>query len=87
VRWRVGELLKAKKWTRYRLVQESGLAVTVVYRIANNRGPVRVINGRTLSALCAAFDVGPGELLEYTPDSRAGGSRRVPVRHSTKGGG
>ena len=77
VRWRVGELLKAKKWTRYRLVQESGLAVTVVYRIASSRGQIKRVDGRTLDALCTAFGVGPGDLLEYIPDSKGISRRRV----------
>ena len=76
VRWRVGELLKAKRWTRYRLVQESGLATTVVYRIAKSKGQVKRVDGRTLDALCVALGVGPGDLLEYTPDSKASSRRR-----------
>jgi DNA-binding Xre family transcriptional regulator len=65
VKWRVRELLKERNWTRYRLVQESGLPSTTVYRISESEDQVRRVDGLTLDALCAAFNVGPGELLEY----------------------
>lgn len=67
VRWRVADLLEARGWTAYRLVQESGLAPTVVYRIAKPGRPVMRVDGRTLDRLCATLGVGPGELLEYVP--------------------
>ena len=65
VRWRVGDILKARDWTAYRLVQESGVPTTTVYRIAKARGQVKRVDGKTLDALCGALGVGPGELLEY----------------------
>lgn len=68
VRWRVREVLRARGWTPYRLMRVSGLPNMVVYRIANHRGPVKVIKGRTLNALCDALGVGPGDLLEHVPD-------------------
>jgi DNA-binding Xre family transcriptional regulator len=68
VRWRVAELLKERGWTRYRLVQESGLASPVVYRIATPGRTLGRADGQTLDALCRAFDVQPGELLEHVPD-------------------
>ncbi len=67
VRWRVAELLKEREWTVYRLAQVSGLAPTVVYRIAKPKREVRRVDGTTLDVLCATFNVGPGELLEYVP--------------------
>jgi DNA-binding Xre family transcriptional regulator len=70
VRWRVAELLEEREWTIYRLVQESQLAPTVVYRIAKPGREVKRIDGKTLDALCATFKVGPGELLEWIPDKR-----------------
>jgi DNA-binding Xre family transcriptional regulator len=70
VRWRVAELLKERDWTVYRLVQESGLAPTVLYRIAKPKREVKRVDGTTLDVLCATFNVGPGELLEYVPDKR-----------------
>jgi DNA-binding Xre family transcriptional regulator len=67
VRWRVAELLKEREWTIYRLAQESGLAATVVYRIAKPKREVKRVAGTTLDVLCATFGVGAGELLEYVP--------------------
>ncbi len=68
VRWRVAELLEEREWTVYRLVQESQLAPTVVYRIAKPGKEVLRVDGRTLDVLCATLKVGPGDLLEYVPD-------------------
>jgi CheY-like chemotaxis protein/DNA-binding Xre family transcriptional regulator len=67
VRWRVADLLKERQWSTYRLVQESGLAHTLVYRIARAGRQVKRVNGNTLDALCRTFGVGPGELFEYVP--------------------
>jgi CheY-like chemotaxis protein/DNA-binding Xre family transcriptional regulator len=67
LRWRVADLLKERRWSSYRLVQESRLAHTLVYRIAKAGRQVKRVNGNTLDALCRTFGVGPGELFEYVP--------------------
>lgn len=67
VRWRIADLLKERQWSAYRLVQESRLAHSVVYRIAKAGRQVKRVNGSTLDALCRTFGVGPGELFEYVP--------------------
>ena len=69
VRWRIADLLKERQWSTYRLVQESRLAHTLVYRIAKAGRQVKRVNGNTLDALCRTFGVGPGELFEYVPRS------------------
>jgi DNA-binding Xre family transcriptional regulator len=68
VRWRVAELLAERGWTVYRLVQESGLAQPVAYRVAKPRQEAKRVDGRTLDALCRTLGVGPGELLEYVAE-------------------
>jgi len=65
--WRVAEALARRGWTRYRLVQESGLPTTVVYRVARKGAPVRRIDGHTLDTLCAVLGATPGDLLAYLP--------------------
>ncbi len=67
VRWRVADLLKERQWSTYRLVKESRLAHTLVYRIAKAGRQVQRVNGNTLDALCRTFGVAPGELFEYVP--------------------
>lgn len=67
VHWRVAELLRERQWSAYRLVQESRLAHSVVYRIAKAGRQVQGVDGDTLHALCRTFGVGPGELFEYVP--------------------
>jgi CheY-like chemotaxis protein/DNA-binding Xre family transcriptional regulator len=67
MRWRVSDLLKERQWSAYRLVQESRLARSVVFRIAKAGRPVQRVDSDTLDALCRTFGVGPGELFEYVP--------------------
>jgi CheY-like chemotaxis protein len=67
VRWRIADLLKERQWSTYRLVQESRLAHTLVYRIAKAGRQVKRVHGNTLDALCRTFGVGPGQLFEYVP--------------------
>ena len=76
MRWRVAELLKERQWSTYKLVQESRLAPTVVYRLARAKREVKRVDGKTLDALCRALEVGPGDLLEYVPDKGQGKRRR-----------
>ena len=75
VRWRVADLLAERGWTTYKLVKESRLAPTVVYRIAKARRQVKRVDGKTLDALCRTLRVGPGDLLEYVPDKLQKGRR------------
>ena len=67
VRWRIADLLKERQWSTYRLVQESRLAHTLVYRIAKAGRQVKRVHGHTLDALCHTFGVPPGELFEFVP--------------------
>jgi DNA-binding Xre family transcriptional regulator len=70
VYWRIAEYLERMpkpRWTRYRLVQESGLAPMVVYRVSRKGAPAVRIDGRTLDALCTALGATPGDLLEHVP--------------------
>lgn len=73
--WRVAEVLARRGWTRYRLVQASGLAAPVVYRVAKKGAPVLRIDGGTLDTLCAVLAATPGQLLEHVP-----GGRKPPAR-------
>ena len=84
VYWRIAEFLERmpEPWTRYRLVQESGLAPPVVYRVARKAAPVQRIDGRTLDALCVALGATPGDLLEHVPGK--GGARRRSTRRRKK---
>ncbi len=67
VYWRVAEFLAKRGWTRYRLVKESGLPATTVYRLANPGQTVHRIDGRTLDVLCATLRCGVGEIVEHVP--------------------
>jgi DNA-binding Xre family transcriptional regulator len=63
IKWRIPELLQTRGWTPYRLAKESGITISLAYRLATG-DPVHRIDAMTLETLCDVFDVGPGELIE-----------------------
>jgi DNA-binding Xre family transcriptional regulator len=65
VYWRLKEQLERKGWTRFRLVRESGLPPTTVYRLARPNLTVARVDGRTLDILCNTLGCDPGDLLEH----------------------
>jgi len=85
VYWRVAEALARRGWTRYRLMKESQLAPTVVYRVARRDEPVRRIDGRTLEALCAVLGATPGDLLAYVPGKRRRRSAGKHTKQASRG--
>ena len=70
VRLRVHELLKKRGWTAYRLAKETGLSITLCYRLAKPEGRFGRLDAKTLERLCEVFDCQPGELLEWRPAER-----------------
>ena len=68
VRWRLGEALRKRGWTAYRLSRETGITMPAVYRLARDRGQMGRVEGRTLDKLCAALECQPGDLLEHVLD-------------------
>ena len=67
---RVGDLLRERGWTPYRLAKEAGLTMPVAYRLASAEGEFRRIDMRTLDAICRALDCQPGDVLKYVPDTK-----------------
>jgi DNA-binding Xre family transcriptional regulator len=61
---RVKALAEERQWSVAELQRQSGLEYSICYRIFMNRS-VR-FDLATLDALCRAFGVGVGELLEYS---------------------
>ena len=70
IRFHLSSVLKKKGWTPYRLSQETGLTVPTAYRLADPKLVFGRFTADTLDRLCAALDVQPGALLEYTPATR-----------------
>ena len=62
--WTISERLKEKGWTRYRLAREMGVEPSTVYKLLR-RKRAHVAEEPTLSKLCEALGVQPGDLLEY----------------------
>ena len=73
VYWRLAERLHERGWTRYRLVKESGLPPTTIYRLARTGQQVQRIDGRTLDALCTALRCKVGDIVEYVPEKKRRG--------------
>jgi DNA-binding Xre family transcriptional regulator len=70
VRFRLAEILEGRRWTAYRLAQETELTVPAAYRLADPDRPVQRLDMTTLDTLCRVLKVQPGELLEWVPDKR-----------------
>jgi DNA-binding Xre family transcriptional regulator len=70
IRFRLAEVLKQKGWTPYRLSQETGLTVPTAYRLADPSIEFGRFTTSTLNRLCAALDVQPGDLMQWTPDKK-----------------
>jgi DNA-binding Xre family transcriptional regulator len=66
LRVRIPELLERRKLTPYELSKRSGgrISMSTAYRLNRNRGRAHTFDSELLEQLCAALDVGPGELLE-----------------------
>jgi DNA-binding Xre family transcriptional regulator len=67
IRFHLAAILKKRKWTPYRLAKETGLTVPAAYRLARPTLEFGRFTADTLDRLCAALDVQPGALLEWTP--------------------
>ncbi len=75
VRLRVRQQLKKRGWTAYRLAKESGLSMTLAYRLARPGGRFGRLDRKTLDRLCTVFQCQPGDLLEWVPDRRRKGRK------------
>ncbi len=70
IRFRLAEILRARRLTPYRLAKDTGLALSTVYRMAMGRRRPGVVNWSTLERICDYLDVAPGDLLERSPAPR-----------------
>jgi len=71
LRFRLAAILKKKGWTPYRLSQVTGLSAPTAYRLADPDQQFGRFTADTLERLCAALEVQPGELLEWSPEAKA----------------
>jgi DNA-binding Xre family transcriptional regulator len=72
IRFRLGELLKLRGWTPYRLSQATGLTVPTAYRLADPEQQFGRFTTDTLDRLCMALNVQPGDLLEWVAEGQDG---------------
>lgn len=61
---KVPELKTARGWTLTELARQSGLSYATCHRMTH--GSKTGVDFPTLDALCRAFGVGVGDLLEYS---------------------
>lgn len=74
MRVRIPELLNERGLTPYALSKKSSgrISLSTAYRLKRRHGRAHTFDAELLDALCDAFGVGPGELLEQD----RGGKRR-----------
>ncbi len=71
LQWKLEDLLERHDVSAYRLAKESGVGLTTIYRIKNNR--TNTVQGQVLEGILQAlFDLtgkryGVGDLLEWMP--------------------
>jgi DNA-binding Xre family transcriptional regulator len=77
IRWKLKEVLDEHGITPYRLMVDSGIANSTIYRLTNNKtdgvqGPVL---DKILNSLCKLTGkrIGVGDVLEHIPPTRKGG--------------
>lgn len=56
------------KLTYEKLTEETGLSSNTLAALLKSE-PIKRLDGDTLSALCAYFGVGVGEVIEYVPET------------------
>ena len=59
------------KLTYEKLTEETGLSSNTLAALLKSE-PIKRMDGDTLSALCAYFGVGVGEVIEYVPETAGG---------------
>ena len=59
------------KLTYEKLTEETGLSSNTLAALLKP-DPIKRLDGDTLSALCAYFGVGVGEVIEYVPETAEG---------------
>jgi len=80
IRFHLARILQQKGWSPYRLARMTGLTVPTAYRLADPTLRFGRFTADTLDRVCAALDVQPGDLLEWTPEGAARRRRVPPVR-------
>jgi DNA-binding Xre family transcriptional regulator len=70
MRLRVGEILRERGMTAYALSKASGgrIELSAAYRLSKDQWVQ--LPRDTLTALCDALEIGPGDLFEFTPEKR-----------------
>ena len=76
VKYRVKELAKAKGLTQFELAATSGVSISVVQRLWQNRAP-EGIRHTTLDSIAKALEVTIDELSEPAGDAAEGATLRV----------
>lgn len=65
MRNKIKQFLESRDLSAYRLVKDTGISDTTGYRLAAD--PTYVPSAKVLEAICEAYNVQPGEILEWVP--------------------
>ncbi|MBE9013677.1 helix-turn-helix transcriptional regulator [Pseudanabaenaceae cyanobacterium LEGE 13415] len=67
VRNTIKQFIESRGISVYRFRIASGISQSTAYDLANE--PTRIPNAEVLNKICNAYQVQPGELLEWIPDA------------------
>jgi DNA-binding Xre family transcriptional regulator len=77
LRWKLEEVLERHDLSAYRIAKESGVSLTSIYKIKNNR--TQALQGNVLDNILQAIhdltgvEYGVGDLLEWQPAKKKAG--------------
>ncbi|MDY6782312.1 MAG: helix-turn-helix transcriptional regulator [Cyanobacteriota bacterium] len=66
MRNKVGEFLDSQGISVYRMIRDAQISDTTGYKLAADAAYLP--SGKVLEAICKAYNVQPGELLEWIPE-------------------
>jgi DNA-binding Xre family transcriptional regulator len=66
MRNKIGAIVRGKGITPYRFWKDVGCSRDVAYKLVNDSSYIPREN--VLAAICRAYNLQPGDLLEYVPD-------------------
>jgi DNA-binding Xre family transcriptional regulator len=74
IRWKLKEVLEEHSITPYRLMVDSGIANSTIYRLTNNKtdGVQGAVLDKILNSLCKLTGkrIGVGDVLEHVPPAK-----------------
>lgn len=80
----IASFVKARGLSVYRFRKETGIGASTAYDLVND--PTRIPNADVMDRICTAYQVQPGEFIEWVPPSERETSDRPNADEATDGG-